>query len=50
MCLEQRLHWARFLGGVMLLMQGLAQELSGKGIRINAVAPGAIKTSINRDA
>jgi glucose 1-dehydrogenase len=31
-------------------MQSLAQELSAKDIRINAVAPGAIKTPINRDA
>jgi glucose 1-dehydrogenase len=45
-----RVNYAASKGGVMLLMQSLAQELSGKGIRINAVAPGAIKTAINRDA
>jgi len=45
-----RVNYAASKGGVMLLMQSLAQEFSGKGIRINAVAPGAIKTSINRDA
>lgn len=45
-----RVNYAASKGGVMLLMQSLAQELSGKGIRINAVAPGAIKTPINRDA
>jgi glucose 1-dehydrogenase len=45
-----RINYAASKGGVMLLMQSMAQELSGKGIRINAVAPGAIKTSINRDA
>jgi glucose 1-dehydrogenase len=37
-------------GGVMLMMKGLAQEVAEKRIRINAIAPGAIKTAINRAA
>jgi len=37
-------------GGVMLLMQSLAQELAVERIRVNAVAPGAIRTPINRAA
>lgn len=34
----------------MLLMKSMAQELAPKRIRINSIAPGAIKTDINRDA
>lgn len=33
-----------------MLMTTLAQELAPKKIRVNAIAPGAIKTPINRDA
>ena len=43
-------NYAASKGGVMLLMQSLAQELSHQRIRVNAVAPGAIRTSINREA
>jgi glucose 1-dehydrogenase len=43
-------NYAASKGGVMLLMQTMAQELAGKMIRINSISPGAIKTSINRDA
>ncbi|MGD2137231.1 MAG: glucose 1-dehydrogenase [Gammaproteobacteria bacterium] len=45
-----RINYAASKGGVMLLMQSLAQELAGRGIRVNAVAPGAIRTPINREA
>jgi glucose 1-dehydrogenase len=43
-------NYAASKGGAMLLMQSMAQELSGQRIRVNAVAPGAIRTSINRSA
>lgn len=43
-------NYAASKGGVMLLMQSMAQELSHQGIRVNAVAPGAVRTSINREA
>ncbi|GAA0683294.1 SDR family oxidoreductase [Kitasatospora atroaurantiaca] len=43
-------NYAASKGGVLLLMQTLAQELAPKGIRVNAVAPGAIRTPINRSA
>ncbi|MFE9808295.1 SDR family oxidoreductase [Streptomyces sp. NPDC005548] len=44
------LNYAASKGGVLMLMQTLAQELGPRGIRVNAVAPGAIKTPINRSA
>jgi glucose 1-dehydrogenase len=37
-------------GGLKLLMESMAQELSAEKIRVNAIAPGAIKTDINREA
>lgn len=43
-------NYAASKGGVELLMKSMAQELGPKGIRINSIAPGAIKTPINRDA
>ena len=53
---HQLIPWARHVnyaaakGGVMLLMQSLAQELAGRAIRVNGIAPGAIATPINRPA
>ena len=43
-------NYAASKGGVLMLMQTLAQELGPHGIRVNAVAPGAIRTPINRSA
>lgn len=43
-------NYAASKGGVMLFMQSLAQELSHHRIRVNAVAPGAVRTPINRAA
>ncbi len=37
-------------GGVMLMMKSLSQELAPHKIRVNSIAPGAIKTNINRAA
>lgn len=41
-------NYAAAKGGVAMLMRSLAQEVAGEGIRVNAIAPGAIATSINR--
>lgn len=43
-------NYASSKGGVQMLMTTLAQELAPHGIRVNAVAPGAIRTPINRSA
>ncbi len=43
-------NYAASKGGIMQLMKSMAQELAPKKIRINSIAPGAIKTPINRDA
>ncbi|MFF5026981.1 SDR family oxidoreductase [Streptomyces collinus] len=43
-------NYASSKGGVQMMMQTLAQELAPHKIRVNAVAPGAIKTPINRSA
>ncbi len=53
---HQRIPWAHHAnyaaskGGVTLLMQTLAQEFSSRRIRVNSIAPGAIRTHINRAA
>ena len=43
-------NYAASKGGVEMLMRTLAQEVSAQRIRINGIAPGAIRTAINRDA
>lgn len=43
-------NYAASKGGVKLLMQSMAQELAPHKIRVNGLAPGAIKTRINEDA
>jgi glucose 1-dehydrogenase len=45
-----RANYAAAKGGVAMLMRSLAQEVAGERVRINAVAPGAIRTPINRAA
>ncbi|MGC9490510.1 MAG: SDR family oxidoreductase [Thermovirgaceae bacterium] len=41
-------NYAASKGGMMLLMKSLAQEVAPFGIRVNSIAPGAVRTSINR--
>jgi len=43
-------NYAASKGGVMLLMQSIAQELAPYFIRVNGIAPGAIRTPINTAA
>jgi glucose 1-dehydrogenase len=43
-------NYAASKGGVMLLMKSIAQELAPHRIRVNSVAPGAIRTPINTAA
>jgi glucose 1-dehydrogenase len=43
-------NYAASKGGVMMMMQSIAQELAPYKIRVNSIAPGAIKTRINREA
>jgi glucose 1-dehydrogenase len=43
-------NYATSKGGVYMLMRTMAQELAPKKIRVNAIAPGAIQTPINRSA
>lgn len=53
---HQRIPWAGHVnyaaakGGLKLLMQSMAQELAAEKIRVNAIAPGAVKTAINRQS
>lgn len=43
-------NYAASKGGVEMMMRTMAQEFAPQGIRVNAVAPGAIRTPINRSA
>ncbi len=43
-------NYAASKGGVALLMKSIAQEVAPRRIRVNSVAPGAIRTPINRSA
>jgi glucose 1-dehydrogenase len=43
-------NYAASKGGVMLLMQTIAQELAPHFIRVNGIGPGAIRTPINTAA
>ena len=43
-------NYAASKGGIMQLMRSIAQEVAPFAIRVNGVAPGAIRTPINREA
>jgi glucose 1-dehydrogenase len=43
-------NYAASKGGMMLLMKSLAQEVAEQRIRVNSIAPGAIRTPINTAA
>ena len=43
-------NYAASKGGVMLMMKSIAQEVAPLGIRVVSIAPGAIRTPINREA
>ncbi len=43
-------NYAASKGGVMLMMKSMAQEMAPYRIRVNSIAPGAIRTPINMEA
>ena len=43
-------NYAASKGGIQMMMKSVAQEVAAQGIRVNAIAPGAIKTPINESA
>jgi glucose 1-dehydrogenase len=43
-------NYAASKGGIMMFMKSIAQELAPQRIRVNAIAPGAIRTPINTTA
>jgi glucose 1-dehydrogenase len=43
-------NYATSKGGIKMLMESLAQEMAPHRIRVNAIAPGAIRTPINTSA
>jgi glucose 1-dehydrogenase len=43
-------NYAASKGGVMLMMKSIAQEVAPFRIRVNSIAPGAIRTPINMEA
>ena len=43
-------NYAASKGGTALMMRTLAQEVAPRRIRVNAIAPGAIRTAINKEA
>jgi glucose 1-dehydrogenase len=53
---HQQIPWAGHVnyaaskGGIDMLMRSVAQEVAPRRIRVNAIAPGAIKTPINTAA
>jgi NAD(P)-dependent dehydrogenase (short-subunit alcohol dehydrogenase family) len=47
---HEYVHYAAAKAGVEALTVGLSKELAGQGIRVNAVAPGIVRTDIHADA
>jgi NAD(P)-dependent dehydrogenase (short-subunit alcohol dehydrogenase family) len=47
---HEYVHYAAAKAGVDALTVGLAQEVAGRGIRVNAVAPGIVRTGIHAAA
>ena len=47
---HEYVHYAAAKAGIDVLTLGLAKELAGDGIRVNAVAPGIVRTEIHTDA
>ena len=43
-------NYAASKGGIHMLMESIAQEVAPYRIRVNAIAPGAIRTNINKAA
>lgn len=43
-------NYAASKGGIQMFMKSLAQEVAPERIRVNSIAPGAIRTPINRNA
>ncbi len=43
-------NYAASKGGLMQFMKSLAQEVAGDRIRVNGIAPGAVRTDINRES
>ncbi|MEP6938126.1 MAG: SDR family oxidoreductase [Rudaea sp.] len=43
-------NYATSKGGIRMMMESLAQEVAPRHIRVNAIAPGAIRTPINTSA
>jgi glucose 1-dehydrogenase len=43
-------NYATSKGGIKMLMESLAQEVAPQRIRVNGIAPGAIRTPINKSA
>jgi glucose 1-dehydrogenase len=43
-------NYAASKGGVMMMMQSISQEVASHRVRVNSIAPGAIRTPINKGA
>ncbi len=47
---HEYVHYAAAKAGVEAMTVGLARELADQGVRVNAVAPGMVRTGIHADA